>query len=589
MGAPGEHRGSEVGRRGALWGAVVVAVATYLPFLLHWNVIGSSDFDQFATFNRIALWWHELGDPSVTWNPFLCGGATLVGNPQIPLLHPNLLVYAVFGPVNGLGAAFVPWVLLGYFSMRALARQVELRPDIATAVAVAWTVNGFFVAHIGSMHASFFAFWALPTLAWMHGRYARTGSERVLAAYPFVLGVLALYNFQFIAYGIPFIALHAVLEVLHVSPRPRAAGRLLAVAVAVAVGLAMTGVSLIPALAWNRDYPRFMAPQFVHPLDLVQMVVLPVAIFDFPRDHRAHEYMLTLGPGLVALAVVGAAKGGLRASALRPILIITAVAFATAVGTFRGMGLPAIGPFDLLRGYAPGYQAVRVPARFLVHGLLGVLLLAGFGWQAWGPPARPRRVLIWALAVAPLVGLAFGYYQWKLYRKTEGHERPMGASLADDFRWAPLGSRRQGYGVLRPNVGILDCYDALEIPQASELRAAHGMVLESDVPVSLERLSWGELVIRAATPAPEGAMVHLNFNHHRHWTLVERPSEASIVSEEREPLALRFSAGGSVAHLRYVDPSWTFGVNTSVAALLTAAGSGCWLLWRRRRKDEVRP
>jgi len=33
----------------------VVLFSTALPFLLNWNTIGVADYDQFATFNQIAL------------------------------------------------------------------------------------------------------------------------------------------------------------------------------------------------------------------------------------------------------------------------------------------------------------------------------------------------------------------------------------------------------------------------------------------------------------------------------------------------------------------------------------------------------
>jgi hypothetical protein len=571
-------------RRSVLVGALVVVVATYAPFALHWSLVGSSDFDQFATFHRIALWWHQLGDRTVTWNPFLCGGATLVGNPQIPLLHPNLLFSALLGPVNGLGAAFVPWVLAGYFGMRALARDVGVAPEAATAVAVAWPLCGFFVAHIGSMHGTFFAFWALPGVAWMHRRIAREGAGLALALYPFAIALLAGYNVQFIAYGLPFVGLHALFEIAYGAPRRRAIPRLAAYGLAVGLGLGLTGVSLLPTLAWSREFPRLKAPQFVHPVDLLQMIVSPVALVDFPRDHRAHEYMLTLGPGLVLLAAWALWRGDARRPALRPVLLTGALSLLTAVGSLEAIGGPPVAPFDLLRRFAPGFGSVRAPARFLVFGLIPVLLLAGFGWSRWVGTSARRRALAWGLAVVPLVGLAFGYYQWKLYRSIEGVEMRAAASLAPDFRWAPLGHRRQSYAVLRPNTGVLDCYDALEIPRAPELDVDRGLVLESDVPVEVRRISWGELEITTSSSTLGARRVAFNFNHHRGWTVVDADGEARVASDDGAPLALELGPDARRVRIRHVDPSWTAGVWLSVASGLSALGfAGVVLAVRRRR------
>ena len=157
VGAAGAHgAGSEAaGGPGPWTWFALAATATFLPFLLNWGVIGVADFDQFATFNQIALWWHALGDYRVAWDPFLCGGATLVGTPQVPLFHPNMLLYRLLGPVNGLGASFLPWMLGGFWGMWKLAQQYGLRRIPAAWIATAFVVNGFFTGQLGSMHVMY--------------------------------------------------------------------------------------------------------------------------------------------------------------------------------------------------------------------------------------------------------------------------------------------------------------------------------------------------------------------------------------------------------------------------------------------------
>lgn len=567
-----------------LWcGAAVLS--TFLPFAWHWDLVGSSDFDQFAVFNQIVLWWHQLGDGSVTWNPFLCGGATLVGNPQITLVHPHVAWIALFGSVNALGVSLVPWVVAGFFGMRALARDHGLRTEVSNGLAAAWTANGFVVAHLGSMHAMFWAFLLLPVLAFLHRLIAREGDRRALAVYPFVVALLGLYNFQFVAYGLPFAALHFGLELLYAPGRWSArAGRGAGYGAALMLALGMMSLFLLPGLAWNREFPRFKPAQAVHPLDLLQMVALPVPLVSFHRDHRAHEYMLTLGPVLFGLALWGLRRGAARRA--QPTLLVTVAAFVTAVGTWTAAGLPAVGPFDLLRRFVPGYQAVRVPARFFVHGLMGLLIAAGFGWQdwiderRWGPRAR------WALAgvaVVPLLLFGFGYYQFRLYRSIEGVQTPRPAFVASDFHWAPPGRGRAMYEVLRPNVGVLDCYEALEIPRAPELSHERGLVLDTDFDVDIERLSWGEMVIRLRSAPGETGHLKLNFNHHRGWTVMASDGAAAIVSSSRQPLTLRLGPDVGFVRIRHLDPSWARGVSASAVSLALAVGFGATLLLTRRR------
>ena len=159
-----------------------LALVSYLlPFVHHWGAVGRFDFDQYATFNRIALWWHTLGDPSTTWNPFMCGGATLVGNPQIPLYHPNIVVYGLFGPVNGLVVSIIPWGAFGFWGMWKLGRKHGLGRDVAGWIATAWVLNGFFIGQLGNMHAQYTAFFTLPVLFWLNERIAERADRWAMA------------------------------------------------------------------------------------------------------------------------------------------------------------------------------------------------------------------------------------------------------------------------------------------------------------------------------------------------------------------------------------------------------------------------
>lgn len=596
-----------------LWGAAAV-LGTFLPFVLHWGQVGSSDFDQFAAFHQIALWWHQLGDWTVTWNPFLCGGATLVGNPQVPLLHPNLLFSAIFGPVNGLGVSFAAWMVVGFVGMRWLAAEHGLSELVAAWVATAWVVNGFFVAHLGNLHGTFWAFFALPLVALLHRRIAHDGSPRALAAYPFLLATLGLYNFQFVAYAFPLIGLHFAFELVEAG----AAGhglravlrRGLGFGLALGLTLGMMGVYLLPALSWSRDFPRYMPPETVHPIDLLQMLVLPVPLVQFDRDHRAHEYMLTVGPVWVGFALWGARRawsgrdgaGGApraRPEAARSLVVLTGLAFLTALGSLEGFGLPAVGPFDALR-QLPGYQAIRAPARFMIHGVMGLLIVAGFGWDRWleRRPSRRATTAMVLLALVPLLGVNFWYFQWKLYRSIEGHQERKLAFVADDFSWAPPGRGRQMYAALEPNVGVLDCYDALQTPEAPELRHDVGFAFAGGLPVQVDRISWGEFTITVPSTDPTmeprtgprtdtatgAAVVRFNFNHHPGWTVTasEPLGAARVASGFGGPLEVHLEPGATFARIRHHDPSWSLGLALSLVSWLVAAALAARYLWARR-------
>ena len=585
VGAAGAHdTGSEAagGPEPWVW-FTLAATATFLPFLLNWGVIGVADFDQFAAFNQIALWWHSLGDYHVAWDPFLCGGATLVGNPQVPLFHPNMLLYRLLGPVNGLGASFLPWMLAGFWGMKRLAQQYGLRRVPAAWIATAFVVNGFFTGQLGSMHVMYSAFYLLPILFLLNRTVAQRGDWRALAILPFALALPCLYNHHFIAYGFPFVVAHFVLELW---PERRASGllrKLLLYGLGVVLALGILSIFLLPNFSWNSEFPRAKPGEFENPLSLIQMLLLPYPILDFELQHDPFERYYALGPVLFLLFLLGLRRRIFAQKALRPLVLLAGLAFVTAIGSLEPFGLPPIVPFDLLKAFVPGYQAIRVPSRFFIVAIPAILLITGLAWQQlidsdrFGPSAQ-RWIL--AGALVPLLLFHFGYLQFSLFSEERGVDEVRPAEPAGPFSWAPAGYSFQMMRVLEPNVGVLDCYEALEVPQAEALRRDRGIVLEADPSVEVERIDWGELVVRAPTPST----VRFNFNHHRHWAVVESDGEASIRSENYEPLMLRID-DGSFARLRYTVPAWTLGTQISLAsfafALLFAAS--CLLAWRRTR------
>ena len=136
-----------------------------------------------------------------------------------------------------------------------------------------------------------------------------------------------------------------------------------------------------------------------------------------------------LFPGLLAatLAVVGLAKGTPRSRSL-PFGIVGLFAFALTLGpslflSAQGppIDLPFPMPYRVLFDYLPGFQAMRVPARFAIAVMLAISVLAGFG-AAWvlrlghgltpsspfprGKGGAPLRIAIAGL----LVGVALAEY-----------------------------------------------------------------------------------------------------------------------------------------------------------------------------------
>ncbi len=585
-------RASGKGERGSLktpepwvWCGLAL-LSTFLPFALNWGVIGVADFDQFATFAQIALWWHQLGDYSVTWNPFMCGGATLVGNPQIPLFHPNILLYWLFGPVNGLGLSFLPWMAAGFWGMWKLAESYDLQRAPAAWIATAWAVNGFFIGQLGSMHVLFSAFYLLPALFLVNRSIALRCDMRAVAALPFLIALATFFNHDFIAYSSPFVLAHFLLEAWTQRREPLLTRKLVLYGLGVVLAVGMLGMFLLPNLAWSYEFPRFEAGEFENPLSFLQMLISPIAALKFTHRHSQFERYYVIGPVLFIIFVIGLWRRVFLRRNLMPLVIVAVLAFATAIGSLHPLHLPTVTPFDLVRKFIPAYQAIRVPSRFFINAIPAILLVTGLAWQQMIDKGRwSRRVRIWVAvgALAPLLLFNFGYLQFSLFSVQRGVYRPQPAQPAGDFKWAAPGHKFRMMSVLEPNVGILDCYHALDIPQAKDLKAEHGFVLSADPGVTVERINWGEIVVHTSVPTT----VRFNFNHHRDWRVTATDGTAKIVSKNDQPLALTISRG-TFARLRYEVPEWALGIKVSLAATALALlyAAACVVGWRRAMPRE---
>lgn len=124
------------------------------------------------------------------------------------------------------------------------------------------------------------------------------------------------------------------------------------------------------------------------------------------RDRRQTEHQLFPGFVLIALAIVGVARG--RRSDARP-LIITAAAL-TMAGVVLSLGPEGWrGFYAALHENVFGFQAIRAPARFAVIAVFGVCLLAAIavrGRRHSADAARRRFSAAYVLCLA-LLGLEY--------------------------------------------------------------------------------------------------------------------------------------------------------------------------------------
>lgn len=374
---------------------------------------------------RFALREWSLGGPPL-WNPLIYAGAPAVGNPQLGLLDPQVLLQVVLGRALGEGAfdwsfALLLWLRLAAAAAGAyaLARRVSLGRRGAALAAVGFSTAGFTIlwANHSLGHVTPFLPWVLYALEGLRAHHgARRARSFAAAALLFAAAILGGHPETAFNLG-----LAAGLWALALARESwRAAFTALG---ALALGTLLAAPSLLPFVEYLTHSGALVARRLAAPDREPDWIAAGLFLLAAGAVWRWRELTSTGAPGvhrgggfaalglggIVAGAVV-IAFGGLGGAA--PRLLLWPAAF----------GLPH--DTAATGGYWGGGQFLEQASAWVAAPIL--LLSLGACFAAGGPGAMRRRGTCLALALGglclsldapglgelygalPLVGLAAG-------------------------------------------------------------------------------------------------------------------------------------------------------------------------------------
>ncbi len=141
---------------------VILCLCFCFPLLTHLDNLGRGDWDYFY-FN------HEVPQISIFsfrqfpfWNPFVCGGMPLLGNPQARFLSPSILITGLFGVVRGLKIEIVLHFILGMLGMFWLSDQMKIRGLFRLLPGIIFLFSGPMVLHLTEGHLTWLPAVYLP-------------------------------------------------------------------------------------------------------------------------------------------------------------------------------------------------------------------------------------------------------------------------------------------------------------------------------------------------------------------------------------------------------------------------------------------
>jgi hypothetical protein len=486
----------------AVVAATLASLAYWAPALLAPGATGLGDW-QMVHHN-----W-EVGWVALTrhgewplWDPYHCGGVTMLGNPESQHFSPWFLLAFLLGPTGGIKAMLVAHTALGVLGMRAYARDIHgLSAPAAWLAALAWAFSGFFAWHGAGGHGTFLAFDYLPWLL--------LGWRRALVDVRHAVGVallLALTVAEGGTYPLPYMGLALALEALLLLRRPEARLASLRAALVIAMLFPLVAaVRIVPILEALRRFPRTMAS-----IDRLTIADVVTALTERRHAWRwpGHEFVWPeygafMGWTILALAAFTVLTLVLRhARARRRAVLAHAALAALFLALILGNG--PLRPWPLLHAL-PVFDALRVPSRFFGVATFHLAILAGFALDALAKAAAPRSAgriaavtLAWLIALGAAADIAVVTREivdrWKA--------PALGGELAAHaFHLVPVADYNARYARLpRENLGTTGCYEG-----AMRWTVAPGLWL-GDVPQA-RAMGSGEVRAVRRTPARLSAEV----------------------------------------------------------------------------------
>lgn len=393
----------------------LVVLAFFAPVWAHggWLPSGGGDLVSFLwpTYNYAA---RSLPGDLPLWNPHLYGGAPYWADNQSGILYPpNLLSFLLldelpYALLEGLVMAHI-WLagVSMYVCVRLLRWPVAAPAAAATVAAISFMLSDVFITHQGNLNLIAVAAWLpLVFLGTWNGLAARGGLLNrwtLLAGTTFGISTLAGHAQMTYFTGLLVGAAglwHLALALRNRRQLVTVVGRLAVIglitfglsAAALLPTLEMTGYTARAGLSYE-DAARYSLP----PQALIGLVAPDVygrgpAAFTGTWDRVEVGYMGALA---LALVVVGAVAGLRRRDGLTLwLVIVAAVALLLALGAYFPLHRLA---YTLI----PGFQSIRVPARFVLLFNFAGAILAAQGVRYLMARVELRRIMPaagWVLA-----------------------------------------------------------------------------------------------------------------------------------------------------------------------------------------------
>lgn len=339
------------------------------------------------------------------WNDTIFGGAPHLGNTQTGSLYLPKLLVAGMNLNRAMSLLVAGHLLLLAVGLLALMRRLGCRPPAGFTAALAGVGCGAVLTRSIQFEQILVIAWAPAVLVAVHVVMTSTRVWRATAAAAMVITGTVLAGHPQMTY---LVGTMAGAWTISVVVSTRAWRRLRHLAAAAITAGCLCGLQLLAtraatgssAIGGGRSFETLRLPdRSIQPGLMARVLLGTVRDIDPGYNAGAFETVGYVGAAIGALAIVGVATH-LRRGPRRPLVIglsiLAVVSAILATGARTAL-------FELAFDHLPGFDLMRVSARWITVADLALAVLAGFGVDALVRFDRGRAALVGVGVVTAVV------------------------------------------------------------------------------------------------------------------------------------------------------------------------------------------
>ncbi len=549
---------------------ILCSIATLYPYISHGGQWGINDWDYRYSLAHIYSATIKEYHQIPFWNPYICGGAAGLGDPEFSLVTPYFLLQFLLGEEMGTGISIILCFIITGLGVARLAKTLQLPPLAALLSAIIVLFSSALLLKTAEGHTTIiFAFMWIPwaLFAWLT---AYRAPRPAYSKWAFLCGIfLTLALLQGGIYILSYTALAFGAFIGLANNRKKAC------LISLFAGTWMIGLGsfqLIPTLFWLKQFPdqafvgstytyaRFWDIFFGRYMQGVFVLKNQLSLW--------HEYGAYIGYGTFACALLGISYA--KQSKIVRVLIL---------GMVITLIMSSIGPLLApVLAYLPFIPRSNI-SRLVLFSILCGGILAGFGVKRVlslrSPYHAGALLILLGFISIDLISLAYpiaeqGFVIPPITENIPRTSAPI-SHLSEMYEF-----RHQGRDVPRSYGAILKGYGTSSFcavlgPKNSVITTAAGTIapayLSSSENTSVKLLSWSPNTIKFSYSSENNTVITINTNYAKGWhsSYGKINPDASLVGAEL-PAAL-----DKEVSITYTPPGIFIGAIISLSTFVFAA------------------